>query len=55
MSHRDGQVQALRDASLTVAGDEAVAVLGANGAGKSTLIKTAIRAGESAPGGLPPD
>lgn len=37
-----GRVQALRDVSLTVAGDEAVAVLGANGAGKSTLIKTAV-------------
>jgi len=37
-----GQVQALHDVSLTVAGDEAVAVLGANGAGKSTLIKTVI-------------
>ncbi|MBS1252387.1 MAG: High-affinity branched-chain amino acid transport ATP-binding protein LivF [Anaerolineales bacterium] len=37
-----GRVQALHDVSLSVAGDEAVAVLGANGAGKSTLIKTAI-------------
>lgn len=37
-----GQVQALHDVSLTVADEEAVAVLGANGAGKSTLIKTAI-------------
>lgn len=37
-----GQVQALRDVSLTVGKQEAVAVLGANGAGKSTLIKTVM-------------
>ncbi len=34
-----GQIQALYGVSLTVAEQEAVAVLGANGAGKSTLIK----------------
>lgn len=37
-----GRVQALRDVSLSVADDEAVAVLGANGAGKSTLIRSII-------------
>jgi branched-chain amino acid transport system ATP-binding protein len=34
-----GHIQALYGVSLTVAEQEAVAVLGANGAGKSTLIK----------------
>lgn len=34
-----GQIQALHKVSITVAEQEAVAVLGANGAGKSTLIK----------------
>jgi branched-chain amino acid transport system ATP-binding protein len=34
-----GHIQALYGVSLTVADQEAVAVLGANGAGKSTLIK----------------
>jgi branched-chain amino acid transport system ATP-binding protein len=34
-----GQIQALHSLSLSVADNEAVAVLGANGAGKSTLIK----------------
>jgi branched-chain amino acid transport system ATP-binding protein len=34
-----GHIQALHGVSLTVADQEAVAVLGANGAGKSTLIK----------------
>ncbi len=37
-----GQVQALREVSLTVGSEEAVAVLGANGAGKSTLIKSLV-------------
>lgn len=37
-----GQIQALHSVSLTVAENEAVAVLGANGAGKSTLIKAII-------------
>ncbi len=37
-----GQIQALHGVSLTVAENEAVAVLGANGAGKSTLIKAII-------------
>lgn len=37
-----GRVQALRNISLHVGDDEAVAVLGANGAGKSTLIKSLI-------------
>ena len=34
-----GAVHALTDASLTVAGGETVALLGANGAGKSTFVK----------------
>ena len=37
---RYGQIEALRDASLAVGADEAVALLGANGAGKSTVMKT---------------
>lgn len=36
------RIQVLRDVSLRVGDQEAVAVLGANGAGKSTLIKTLI-------------
>ena len=36
------RIQALREVSLTVGEQEAVAVLGANGAGKSTLIKTLV-------------
>lgn len=45
-----GRVQALRDISLTVGEQEAVAVLGANGAGKSTLIKSLIGWKEPAAG-----
>jgi len=37
---RYGQIEALREASLTVGADEAVALLGANGAGKSTVMKS---------------
>jgi branched-chain amino acid transport system ATP-binding protein len=37
---RYGQIEALRDATLHVAADEAVALLGANGAGKSTVMKS---------------
>jgi branched-chain amino acid transport system ATP-binding protein len=37
---RYGQIEALREANLTVGADEAVALLGANGAGKSTVMKS---------------
>jgi len=37
-----GRVQVLREISLSVGSDEAVAVLGSNGAGKSTLIKCLV-------------
>jgi branched-chain amino acid transport system ATP-binding protein len=39
---RYGAVAALRGASIAVAANEAVALLGANGAGKSTLMKAVI-------------
>ena len=35
-----GDAQALDQVSLTVAGGEVVAIVGANGAGKSSLIRT---------------
>jgi branched-chain amino acid transport system ATP-binding protein len=37
-----GNIQAVRDVSLNVAGGEIVAIIGANGAGKSTILKTLI-------------
>jgi len=39
LSHRYGDLQALRDVNLDVAGGEIVAVLGKNGSGKSTLFR----------------
>src|SRR6056297_2108605 len=39
VSKRFGAVAALRDASLSVAPGEVVALMGANGAGKSTFVK----------------
>ncbi|MGB3339156.1 MAG: sugar ABC transporter ATP-binding protein [Devosia sp.] len=39
VAKRFGAVSALRDASLTIAAGEIVALMGANGAGKSTFVK----------------
>ena len=39
-----GEVQALHDVSLSMAGNEIIAIIGANGAGKTTLLK--LTAGE---------
>lgn len=37
---RHGQIEVLRGVSLTVGGEEIVAVIGPNGAGKTTLLRT---------------
>ncbi|GHF27434.1 ATP-binding cassette domain-containing protein [Pseudolysinimonas yzui] len=42
IAKRFGHVQALRDASVSVAAGEVVALVGDNGAGKSTLVKTLL-------------
>ena len=45
-----GNIQALRDVSLSVEAGEIVTLIGANGAGKSTLLKTISRVLESSSG-----
>lgn len=42
VAKRFGHVQALRDATVTVAPGEVVALVGDNGAGKTTLLKTLL-------------
>lgn len=42
VAKRFGHVQALRDASVSVAAGQVVALVGDNGAGKSTLVKTLL-------------
>jgi len=45
-----GNIQALRDVSLSVETNEIVTLIGANGAGKSTLLKTISRVLDAASG-----
>jgi ABC-type sugar transport system ATPase subunit len=58
VAKRFGHVQALRDASVSVAAGKVVALVGDNGAGKSTLVKTLLGinkpdSGEVIIGGIP--